>query len=62
MRYQWQKVMQIIAIMLSAVPQELGSSQSEADKLDLVKIPFMENSNISKSGRRAVNSRISHRK
>lgn len=62
MRYQWQKVMQIIAIILSAVPQELGSSQSKSDKLELVKILFKENSNISKSGCRAVNSTVSHRK
>lgn len=54
--------MQIIAIILSAVSWELGSSQSEGDKLDLVKIPFMENSNIAKSGTRVVNSRISQRK
>lgn len=54
--------MQIIAIILSAVSQELGSSQREGDKLDLVKIPFMETSNIAKSGTGAVNSRISQRK
>lgn len=62
MRYQWQKVMQIIAIIISAVSPELGSSKGEGDKLDFVQIPFMENSNIAKSGTRAVNSRMSQRK
>lgn len=60
MRYQWQKVMQIITT-LSPVPWELGSSQWEGDKKELVKIPFMENSNIAKSRTGAVNSGTSWR-
>lgn len=53
--------MQITAI-LSSVTRELGSSQRESDKIDFVKIPFMENSNIAKSGTGSLNSKISQKK